>query len=295
MTDEPDRTQPMPQRRVQPRPDTDDTQAYPAAPGPSGSASYGDPTASAYSGSDYHGSDYYGSGDGRSDAGGAGSTGSTGYARPGSQQAGYGSPDEQRLGYQQAGYQQHQQHQQHGDQHGYPPPGGYAQPEQRWDGGYGPPPAGYPGPGSYAPPQGGDGRRGRVPGRAGAIWALILGIVALVLVVLPLVPVLLGIFACVLAIIALSRSRRAAGAGAARGMAIGGLVTGVIAVLLGTVVGIGYWVAWQVVEPHLGELGQCVRLADQTEREQCINGVLDDVANEQGYPVEIGAVRSAEV
>ena len=36
-------------------------------------------------------------------------------------------------------------------------------------------------------------------------------------------------------------------------MAIGGLVTGVIAVLLGTVVGIGYWVAWQVGEHAVGD------------------------------------------
>lgn len=129
---------------------------------------------------------------------------------------------------------------------GTPPPPSYGGPG---DGapGYGPPPGYGPQPG-YGPPPGG-GSNGM------AVAALIVGITALVTVCLS--PA--GIIAVGLGIAGLSRAKRMGGTG--KGMAIGGIVTGALALL----VAIGLFVSF-------------VLLADEVDSDP-----RDGVCNEDRY------------
>lgn len=190
-------------------------------------------------------------------------------------------------GYEQQGYGQQSQGQQG---HGYPPGQGGYQQEAYGQGGYGqgyppPAPAGYGyGHDPYAEPP-------RTPGKGTAITALVFGMLALFAFWMPLIPVVVGLFACVLAIIAMKRmsaSARNRGKRAGRGIAVGGLVCGGLAVVLGTILGIGYLIAFQAVRPHLDEFARCYNLPDQRLTNACINVILDRIAQEQGVPVQIG-------
>lgn len=218
-----------------------------------------------------------GAGPGYGDQGYAHSGQGQEHGQQGHGRVGYGQPDYQR-GYEQQpayppmppGYDGQGYGHEQGGQQGYPV---YARQ------GYG---------GQYQDPSGGQG--GRNTGRGAAIAALIFGILALLVFWLPLLPVLVGLFACVLAIIALSRMGRAPskGRGAGRGLAVGGLLTGALAVVLGTLLGIGYFVAFQAIQPHLVEISACMNEPGQNLSDQCINRVLDRIAQEQGIPVDVG-------
>lgn len=95
---------------------------------------------------------------------------------------------------------------------------GYAPYQGQYQGGYGQP--------YGAPPQ-----YQQRPGSGLAIASLILGILSVIGFCIPVLAPLLGLIAVVLGFVALSRIR--AGRAAGRGMAIGGLVTGVLGLILG--------------------------------------------------------------
>lgn len=245
-----DATQPMPeQRRVQPRPGA----SYPPPP------------------------PAYEQARGAGQPAGSWQQPSGGYGQPaGYAASGYGNPGYQNApGYQtysEPGYGQSYAQQGYG-QGGHGQQGPYGQPPQ-----YGSPHH----IGGYEPR--------RVPGRGAAIAALVVGILALLLFWFPALPVLGGLLACVLAMIAMRRMSTVPGRGrrAGRGLAISGLIAGLLAVVLGTVVGIGYLLVFQTVQPHLGEFSECFGITDQQASDQCVNDVLDGIAREQGIPVEVG-------
>lgn len=200
-----------------------------------------------------------------------GSSGSSGYG----DQQGYQQPVYQQASqqpYQQQGYG-NQGYQKGYDQQGYQQQPQYASYQQDYDDPY----AGK-----------------RTPGRGAALAALIFGIIALLIFWFPFVPVLVGLFAIVLAIIALSRMGRSPNRGrrAGRGMAVTGLVTGIIAVILGGVLSVGYFVAIRAVQPHWGEIQECLSLPSQAQTDQCINDVAGRIAQEQGVPVNIDSSSS---
>lgn len=190
--------------------------------------------------------------------GSSGSSASSGYG----DQRGYQQPVYQQQGYGSQGYQQGY------DQQGYQQQPQYASYQQDYDDPY----AGK-----------------RTPGRGAALAALIFGIIALLIFWFPFVPVLVGLFAIVLAIIALSRMGRSPNRGrrAGRGMAVTGLVTGIIAVILAGVLSVGYFVAIRAVQPHWGEIQECLSLPSQAESDQCINDVVGRIAQEQGVPLDV--------
>ena len=226
----------------------------------------------------------YDSGSGQGYDSGSGRSGEQGYSSggaypppPASGSSAYG--DQQ--GYQQPTYQQSYQQQGYGNQgyqgyqQGYDQPGYQQQPQY----------ASYQQ--DYDDPYAGK----RTPGRGAALAALIFGIIALLIFWFPFVPVLVGLFAIVLAIIAFSRMGRSPNRGrrAGRGMAVTGLITGIIAVLLAGVLSVGYFVAFRAMQPHWGEIQECLSLPSQTESEQCINDVVSRIAEEQGVPVDVGS------
>lgn len=226
------------------------------------------------------------------------SYGQQGYEQQGYEQQGHGQQPYGQQGYGQQGYGR-PNHQQEYGQPSYPPPPqgyagyggqgyGYEQGGQQGYPAYGQQGYGQQGYGGAGDPYGGSG--GRTPGRGAAIAALIFGILALLIFWLPLLPVLVGLFACVLAVIAMRRMGRLPGKGlrSGRGMAIGGLITGALAVVLGTVLGIGYFVVFQAMQPHFGEIRACLDQPTQELSDRCINDVLDGIAQEQGIPVDVG-------
>lgn len=125
---------------------------------------------------------------------------------------------------------------------------------------------------------------GVVPGRGSAIAALVVGVLALLLVLFPLLPLLLGIIACVLAVIAMRRMALTPSRGrkAGRGMAIAGLVTGIIATLLGTVIGVVYVLSLRVLAPYVDDVAQCTQIIDTQSREECVMDVLDEISRDYG-------------
>jgi len=128
----------------------------------------------------------------------------------------------------------------------------------------GPPPGPGPGPaGSYPA------TRGRRNGMG--TTALVLGVVALVLVILLLfspLGALLGLLAVLFGILGLVRANR--GEADNRGQAVGGLITGAIALLLGILftVSVGTWFATHVND--FRRFGNCMDQASgPAAREQC--------------------------
>jgi hypothetical protein len=116
---------------------------------------------------------------------------------------------------------------------GYPPPQGYGYPPAQ---GYGyPTPGGY-GAGGYPPPG-----YGPAPTNGLAIAALVLGIVGLLGGIIPLLGWFASPFALAAVGFAIAGLSRAKTIGKGKGLAIGGLVTGVLAI-----VAIVAWTAWFV-------------------------------------------------
>ena len=95
--------------------------------------------------------------------------------------------------------------------------------------------------------------------------ALILGIVALVLAI-PIVGLLPGVVAVVLGIIGVRRANR--GEATNRGMAIGGIVTGALAVVLAVFILIAVGAFWSENKDEINDLGDCLDQARSSQAEQ---------------------------
>ena len=144
----------------------------------------------------------------------------------------------------------------------------------------GPPPGQGP-PGSY--PQGGypAGGSAAARGRRNGMGttALVLGVVALVLVILLLfspLGALLGLLAVLFGILGLIRVNR--GEADNRGQAVGGLVTGAIALLFGIffTISVGTWFATHVND--FRRFGNCMDQANGANaREQCARQLSNDL------------------
>ena len=153
----------------------------------------------------------------------------------------------------------------------YPPQGPPPQGPPQGPPPQGPPPGpdgGYPAAGGY--PCGGDpGARGRRNGMG--TTALVLGVVALVLVILLLfspLGALLGLLAVLFGILGLIRANR--GEADNRGQAVGGLVTGALALLFGIffTISVGTWFATHVND--FRRFGDCMDQSNSpAAREQC--------------------------
>lgn len=130
----------------------------------------------------------------------------------------------------------------------------------------------YPAPAGYGYGGDPDGGAGRRPGKGPAIAALVLGVLSVLTFLLPILPVLLAIAAIVCAVLALRRTRRAGG----KGLALGGLVTGIIGLVVGGLMTLLWGVLGAAVGPMLPQFGECAQLPDQTRQQECIDRVLRD-------------------
>lgn len=177
---------------------------------------------------------------------GYGTDGPAGPAAPyGDQQGPYGASDQ---------YPQQGSYGGQPGQYGQPYPGqGYGQPYPQ--AGYGAPYGGYPG---YQP---------RLP-RGAAIGSLVCGLVALVTFCIPLLPVVLGLIALGLGVMTINRVRQGRGAG--RGMAVTGMVSGTIGLLLGIVM----LVTWISFRPYFDQVVRCAE-ESPANQQQCIQRVID--------------------
>ncbi|MFE2956437.1 DUF4190 domain-containing protein [Nocardia tengchongensis] len=145
------------------------------------------------------------------------------------------------------------------DQHGQyppqgPPPGNYPPP-----GGY--PPGNYPPPGGQPPPGGGQYWQESPQPKGMAITAMVLGIIGLLTfwtVLLTIVGVICGLLAAVLGLLALLKAR--SGKAGGPGMAVAGLIMGVISVIGGIVVGVLVWTVFK--DTGTTDFLECVRKAD---------------------------------
>lgn len=119
------------------------------------------------------------------------------------------------------------------------------------------PPEGYP----VAPGAG-------VPPRGLSVTAMVLGIVGLILVIcaffFPYLGMLLGLAAIVVGLVARSRVKRGEASGG--GMALSGIITGAVALVLGIAIVAG------AVAFLNSDTGDCIRRAggDQKKAEQCV-------------------------
>lgn len=138
----------------------------------------------------------------------------------------------------------------------YPQGGQYGQPYPQGGQGYGYGPyGGYPG---NQPP----------PGQGLAIGSLVLGLLAVVAFCIPFASVLLGIAALALGIMAIGRIRQGRARG--RGMAITGITTGTIGLLLGIFV----VMTWISMRPYFDDIVRCAE-EPQANQQQCIQRVID--------------------
>ncbi|WP_040814435.1 DUF4190 domain-containing protein [Nocardia concava] len=140
----------------------------------------------------------------------------------------------------------------------YPPPGQYGQP-----GPYGQQPP----PGSYPPP-GGQQYWQESPQRKGmAITAMIFGILAVLTFWTVFVGVVCGLVALVLGAIAMVKARRGSTGGF--GMALTGVITGLIAIIGSCIVGAFLWIFFK--DTGGTDLIDCLEKAgnDQSKVQQC--------------------------
>ena len=98
-----------------------------------------------------------------------------------------------------------------------------------------------------------------------AVSSLVLGIIGLLLACLAFGAVF-GIVAVILGVVALGRVRRGVNGG--KGLAIAGIVTGVLAVLIGIIAGIYWWFSFSVA-------GACMMETDPAAMERCLNEQLE--------------------
>ncbi|MEC3914186.1 DUF4190 domain-containing protein [Nocardia sp. CDC160] len=150
------------------------------------------------------------------------------------------------------------------DQQGqYGPPGPYGQ--------YPPQGGGYPPPGGQQYSPGGQQYWTESPkGKGMAITALVFGIVGLLTcwtVLLTVIGILCGLVALVLGVIAMVRARRGAAGGF--GMALGGVITGALALIIGVIVGAVVWIFFK--DTGGTDLIDCLNKAgnDQSKIQQC--------------------------
>ena len=142
----------------------------------------------------------------------------------------------------------------------FTPPSGEQPPPATDPPQYGAPPYGAP---QYGAPQYGGAVVG--PTRNGfGITALVLGILSVVLFFIPGLPVLLGILAIVFAVLGRKRVRR--GEANNGGMAIAGLVTGIVGLLIGLVVVV--FIAFFANE--ISDYQQCVNDSDGSTAAQAV-------------------------
>lgn len=120
---------------------------------------------------------------------------------------------------------------------------------------------------SYPPPGSQEGYAESRPRNGMGTAALVLGILGILLSIF-LVGGLLGVLAIILGVVGLGRARR--GEANNRGVAIGGIVTGVIAVLLvGALIALGV-AFFQANEDEFNNLQDCLEQADgQADEENC--------------------------
>jgi O-antigen ligase len=155
---------------------------------------------------------------------------------------------------------------------GYPPPGGNQPP-----GGYGPPNGGYqqgPPPGGY---QGGYQEQPRKGGSGLAVAALVLGILALLSSWTVIGGILLGLIGLVLGFIASGRAKKGMAGG--RGMAIIGIITSLLAIVIAIVfvVAVGSFLNSDSAK----NLQDCIEQAgnDQAQLDQCEQDFTDELTN----------------
>ena len=148
---------------------------------------------------------------------------------------------------------------------GYPPPASYPQAAYPP-----PPPGGYPPPGDYPQP----GYPGYGPPRPSsglAVAALVVGIIG-VLTSFVVLGGVLGIVALVLGIIGLGKARRGLASG--RGMAITGIVLGVLAILIAAAA-LAFFIS---NADEIDNLGDCLEDADnEAEADLCADQFEEDL------------------
>ncbi len=189
--------------------------------------------------------------------------GQPGFGQPGYGQPGYGQPTYEQPGfgpptYEQPTYEQPGYGPSGFQQPGYPPPG-FQQPEYQQAGygpagnpqaGYQPPDANYQQPGAqsamYTNPQAYGMYTPAGPSKVLAILSLVLGVVGLMLGWIPIIGLVFAFIALVgliMGIVALVQIRKGLAAG--RGLAIGGIATSALAIIVSIVVFVGtvYWIS----------------------------------------------------
>ena len=100
-----------------------------------------------------------------------------------------------------------------------------------------------------------------------AAIALTLGILSIIGFCVPFISPGIGALGLILAIVALGRIR--SGRAGGRGLAIAGLITSAIGLLLGIAVIIA-------LRPLMDDLRSCVDLPTQTQQQQCIDRIVND-------------------
>ncbi len=126
--------------------------------------------------------------------------------------------------------------------------------------------------------EGGPGTYDARPRRNGmGVAALIFGIVSLVLAILILfapIAFLLGIVAVILGAVGIRRASR--GDADNRGQAIAGLITGLLAVLVAIVIGVGFITFFTQNQGDLRRLGTCMSSGDNdADRAACLRRFSD--------------------
>ncbi|MRH86329.1 DUF4190 domain-containing protein [Nocardia sp. SYP-A9097] len=145
----------------------------------------------------------------------------------------------------------------------YPPPGNFGEYPPP------PPPGGYPPPGGQPPQQY---WQESPKGKGLAVTALVLGIIAVVTfwtVILTVVGVFFGLLAAIFGLIAMMKARRGTSGGF--GMAVAGLILGLLGLIGGIVVGILVWVVFK--DNGGTDLVDCLNKAgnDKAAQQQCQN------------------------
>ncbi len=100
-----------------------------------------------------------------------------------------------------------------------------------------------------------------------AAIALTLGILSIIGFCVPFISPGIGAIGAILAIVALGRIR--SGRSGGRGLAIAGLITSMIGILMGIAVIIA-------LRPLMDDLRTCVSLPTQTQQQQCVDRIVND-------------------
>lgn len=122
------------------------------------------------------------------------------------------------------------------------------------------------------------------PSKGLAVTSLVLGIIALLLSWL-VFPAVLGLIAVVLGFVAIAKASKGTAGG--RGMAIGGIITGVLSlVVAGIVLAATVWFVNEVGESSFGDLTSCIIDAgdDQAAIDKCEADFSSQIEDQFGIP-----------